>query len=218
MGRPSGVPYIRFVDETGQEIKGAILPLEYEFWNPDHTRFTVFFDPGRVKQGILPNRQMGRAFTRGHPVTMIISREWPDANGLPLQADYRRTFRIAAADERPLDPAGWRIAAPAAGTRDPVVVTFPTSLDHGLLMRALGVRRGDAPLSGEAHVAQGETQWTFTPRDPWQAGSYQLIALDILEDVAGNQVGRPFEVDNFDTVDKDPNPQAVRLPFTVSAR
>ena len=43
----------------------------------------------------------------------------------------------------------------------------------------------------------------------------QLLALDILEDVAGNQIGRAFEVDNFDTVDKSPNPQTITLPFSI---
>ena len=42
-----------------------------------------------------------------------------------------------------------------------------------------------------------------------------LLALDILEDLAGNQIGRAFEVDNFDTVDKSPNPQTIKLPFTI---
>ncbi len=31
-------------------IRGAVLPLDYEFWSPDHRRFTVFFDPGRVSK------------------------------------------------------------------------------------------------------------------------------------------------------------------------
>ena len=40
-----------------------------------------------------------------------------------------------------------------------------------------------------------------------------LLALDTLEDAAGNQIGRAFEVDNFDTVDKSPNPQRIMIPF-----
>jgi hypothetical protein len=42
-------------------------------------------------------------------------------------------------------------------------------------------------------------RWIFTPREPWRAGSYQLLALDILEDIAANQIGRAFEVDNFES-------------------
>jgi len=56
MGRPSGIPHMKLLGADGREIDGAFLPLDYEFWDPDHTRFTAFLDPGRVKSGILPNK------------------------------------------------------------------------------------------------------------------------------------------------------------------
>ncbi|MBI4264685.1 MAG: hypothetical protein HY657_09935 [Acidobacteria bacterium] len=215
MGRRSGVEYMKVLNEAGQEIEGAILPLDYEFWSPDHKRFTIFFDPGRVKDGILPNREMGRPLTYGGSMTLVVSREWRDARGLPLKEDFQRTFRVTAADTEPLDTGSWGIQPPPAGSRAGVVVTFPEPLDHGLLMRALGVTRGRAPVEGGIAVDMAETRWTFTPASPWQAGGYELLALDILEDLAGNQIGRAFEVDNFDTVDKSPNPQTIRIPFMV---
>jgi hypothetical protein len=215
MGRKSGVEYIKLLDHAGQEIPGAVLPLDYEFWSPDHTRFTVFFDPGRVKKGILPNQEMGRPLEVGRSVTLVISREWRDEHGLPLKEEFRRSFTVGPADERPLDTASWRIQAPASGTRAPAVVTFPEPLDHGLLMRALGVTRAGQQVDGEIAVDQQETRWTFTPKEPWRTGTYHLLALDILEDLAGNQIGRAFEVDNFDTVDKSPNPQTITIPFVV---
>jgi hypothetical protein len=215
MGRRSGIEYMKLLNGAGEEIAGAILPLDYEFWSPDHRRFTVFLDPGRVKDGILPNRQAGRPLASGGSMTLVISREWRDENGVPLKEDHRRTFRVAAPDTRPIDTAAWKIQAPPAGSRDVLVVTFPEPLDRGLLMRALGVRRGSAVVAGEAAVEDHETRWTFTPAAPWAAGGYDLLALDILEDPAGNQIGRAFEVDNFESVDKSPNPQTIRLPFTV---
>ena len=217
MGRPSGIPYMKLLAADDREIEGAFLPLDYEFWDPAHTRFTAFLDPGRVKSGILPNKQMGRPLDAGRTVTLVISREWRDEHGLPLKDDYRRTFHIAPPIDKGLDPASWRIEPPATGSRNALVVTFPKPLDQGLLMRALGVTRGDTALAGDVIVAEAETRWMFTPREPWQAGQHQLLALDILEDVAGNQIGRAFEVDNFDTVDKSPNPQRITIPFDVRA-
>ena len=215
MGRKSGIEHMTLLNGAGKEIPGAILPLDYEFWSPDHKRFTVFFDPGRVKDGILPNREMGRPLERDTAMTLVVSREWRDAYGRPLKQEYRRTFRVAPADTTPIDPSAWTIAPPPARSRTPVTVTFPEPLDHGLLMRAIGVTRDGAPLDGDIVVATGERQWTFTPKDPWQGGRHELLALDILEDLAGNQIGRAFEVDNFDTVDKSPDPQTIRLPFMV---
>jgi len=215
MGRKSGVEYIALLDHQGKEIEGAVLPLEYEFWSPDHKRFTIFFDPGRVKKGILPNLQMGRPLEVGRSVTLVIKREWPDENGLPLKEEFRRVLRVGPTDLEPLDTSTWRIQSPAAGSRDGIVVTFPEPLDHGLLMRALGVTRDGKEVDGAIGVDQAETRWTFTPMAPWTAGTYQLLALDILEDLAGNQIGRAFEVDNFDTVDKGPNPTTITIPFHV---
>ena len=215
MGRKSGVEYIALLDHQGKEIEGAVLPLEYEFWSPDHKRFTIFFDPGRVKKGILPNLQMGRPLEVGRSVTLVIKREWPDENGLPLKEEFRRVLRVGPTDLEPLDTSTWRIQSPAAGSRDGIVVTFPEPLDHGLLMRALGVTRDGKEVDGAIGVDQAETRWTFTPMAPWTAGTYQLLALDILEDLAGNQIGRAFEVDNFDTVDKGPNPKTITIPVHV---
>ena len=97
MGRKSGVEYLHLLDHEGREIRGAVLPLDYEFWSPDHRRFTVFFDPGRVKQGILPNQQMGRPLEAGQTVTLVVDAAWRDANGLPLKEGFRRQFSVRAA-------------------------------------------------------------------------------------------------------------------------
>jgi hypothetical protein len=215
MGRRSGIEYVALLDDQGQEVEGPFLPLDYEFWNADRTRFTVFFDPGRVKDGILPNRQVGRALHVGKTYTLLVRADWQDGNGMPLKEPYRRTFRVGPADTHPLDTAQWRIASPRAGTQAPLVVTFPEPVDHGLLFRALGVRRGGEVVDGDVTVRANETQWSFTPHEPWRAGAYDLLALSILEDRAGNQIGRAFEVDNFDTVDKGPDPRTVTLPFRV---
>jgi hypothetical protein len=215
MGRKSGIEHMTLLNAAGKEIPDAILPLDYEFWSPDHRRFTVFFDPGRVKDGILPNREMGRPLEESGAMTLVVARDWRDAQGQPLKEEYRRTFRVAPADTKPIDPSAWTITPPPARSRGPLEVTFPEPLDHGLLMRALGVTRDGAPLDGDIVVAPGERRWTFTPKAPWQAGRYELLALDILEDLAGNQIGRAFEVDNFDTVDKSPDPQTIRIPFSV---
>jgi hypothetical protein len=215
MGRRSGIEYVALRDEQGKEVDGPFLPLDYEFWNADRTRFTVFFDPGRVKDGILPNRQMGRALEIGKTYTLLVRAEWQDGNGLPLKEPYGRTFRVGPPDTRPLDTAQWRIASPGAGARTPLIVTFPEPVDHGLLFRALGVRRGGEVVDGDVTIGANETQWSFMPHEPWRAGAYELLVLSILEDRAGNQIGRAFEVDNFETVDKGPDPKTVTLPFRV---
>ena len=55
----------------------------------------------------------------------------------------------------------------------------------------------------------------FRPAAPWTAGEYQLVALSILEDPAGNRIGRAFEVDMTKVTAAGASPEAYRLPFKV---
>jgi hypothetical protein len=212
----SGHDHLVLLDERGEEVADAFLPLDADFWNEDRTRYTVFFDPGRVKRGILPNKQMGRALEAGKRYTLLVKAEWRDGHGLPLKQEFRREFRVSPAIERALTMTAWKVGTPAAGTRAPVVVTFPDPLDHGLLRRALGVARGRAPLAGAIAVDENETRWSFTPSEPWAAGEYQLVALEFLEDLAGNRIGRAFEVDNFERSDITSEPERSTLSFRVA--
>jgi hypothetical protein len=216
MGMKGGLEYVRLLDDQGKEVTDPFLPLDAEFWNDDRTRYTVFFDPGRQKRGIPVIEEMGRSLTEGKPVTLVVSAEWRDGNGLPLKEEYRRTFTVGPPDERPLDHAAWRIGAPASGTRAPLTIAFPEPLDHGLLLRALGVQAPDGtPLGGEVSVGQGEVTWSFTPRDFWKPGAHHIVAFGMLEDLAGNRIGRAFEVDQFDRSDRSAEPDKTLITFHI---
>ena len=216
MGSRGGLDYIHLLDESGKEVKDPFLPLDSEFFNDDRTRYTVFFDPGRQKRGIAPVDQMGRSLTEGKYYTLVIDAEWRDGKGLQLKEPFRRKFKVGPPDERPLDPKAWKISSPVAGTSDPLIVAFPEPLDHGLLLRALGVMgtKGKA-LEGLVKVGPQETTWTFTPAEPWAAGQHNLLALAMLEDLAGNRIGRAFEVDNFDRTDDMTEPERTLIPFLI---
>jgi hypothetical protein len=216
MGSRGGLDFIHLLDDAGKEVKDPFLPLDAEFWNDDRTRYTVFFDPGRQKRGIAPIADMGRSLTAGKSYTLVIDAEWRDGNGLPLKQIYRRAFKAGPPDEKPLDPTTWKIAAPAAGTNAPLTIAFPEPLDHGLLLRALGVLSpAGKPLEGEVTVGTNELTWSFAPAEPWQAGAYNVVAFAMLEDLAGNRIGRAFEVDRFDRADKSGEPEKTLIPFAV---
>jgi hypothetical protein len=216
MGRQGGIGFVRLVDEAGDEVREPFLPLDAEFWNRDRTRFTVFFDPGRQKRGILPNEEMGRSLIEGRSYTLIVSRDWPDGNGLPLREEFRRRFTVGPPDEKPLDEKTWRIDPPRAGSRDALAITFPEPLDHGLLARALSVIDGSRQrVDGEARIDGNETRWLFTPARAWKRGDYAVQALTILEDMAGNRIGRAFEVDEFSRVDEDADVETVTISFRI---
>ena len=114
--------------------------------------------------------------------------------------------------------ASWRIEPPGAGTRDPLVVTFPAPLDHGLLARALAVETsGGRTIDGDVVLDAGDTRWAFRPRLPWDAGDYRLAALSILEDPAGNRIGRAFEVDMTRSAGDAPT-EVFRTSFRIAGQ
>ena len=216
MGMKGGLDYVHLLDDQGKEVKDPFLPLDAEFWNDDRTRYTVFFDPGRQKRGIPVIEEMGRSLTEGKSYTLVIDREWRDGNGLPLQDEYRRTFKVGPPDEKPLDSSAWQIQTPSTGTRTPLMVAFAEPLDRGLLLRALGVQAADGqPIGGEIVVGPSEVTWAFTPKAFWKAGPHNIVAFGMLEDLAGNRIGRAFEVDQFDRSDRSAEPEKTLIPFIV---
>jgi hypothetical protein len=215
MGNGSARDFVRILDQAGREVTIPFLAIEADFWNPDHTRFTLFFDPGRVKQDIRPNKELGRPLRAGGKYTLEISTDWRDAQNQPLKASYRRAFRVGPADAKPILMSSWRIAAPVAGTRDPLVVTFPKPLDHGLLARALSVETKDKrTVDGTITLEAADTRWRFTPAGPWSIGEFDLVALEILEDPVGNRIMHPFEVQADSN--KDQPPDEFRRAFKIA--
>ena len=213
LGGASG--YVQLLDEHERVVEDPFLPLDVDLWNDNRTRYTVLFDPGRVKRGILPNEEMGRALAAGRRYTLVVDDGWRDAAGQKLAAPFRRSFRAGPPADYALDPQEWRIEAPRAQTRDPLLVTFPASLDHGLLQRALTVSLNGERVTGDVQTDAGETRWRFSPAAPWRAGEYQLQASSILEDVAGNRIGRPFEVEELAAGRLRSEARSAALPFLV---
>lgn len=216
MGTKGGLSYVHLFAEDGAEVADPFLPLDAGFFNDDRTRYTVFFDPGRQKRGIAPIADMGRSLTDGKTYTLVIDADWRDGNGLPLAQQFKRTFKAGPPDEKPLDPKSWQIQPPAAGSRGPLTVAFPEPLDHGLLLRALGVLSPEGkPLPGQVAVGAQELTWSFTPQTPWVAGAHHIVAFAMLEDLAGNRIGRAFEVDRFDRTETTSEPDKTLIPFHV---
>ena len=215
MSRESGLPHVTLLDERGGTVAGAFLPVDGGFWNHDFTRYTLFFDPGRVKHGIQPNEAMGRPLVAGRRYRLAIATTWLDANGAPLVEPFEHRFGVSPAVTAPLDLAAWEITPPVAGTRQPIVLKTPAPLDHALALRAIGITSGGGEaIEGDVSLDVTDTRWQLVPRDAWKAGSYSVVALETLEDPAGNRIGRPFEVP-IDDRRPAPAPRLTR-PFRIA--
>jgi hypothetical protein len=202
---------IRLLDEQGSLVELPFLEIDQELWDPANTRLTVLFDPGRIKRGLVPLSESGPNIVEGRRYTLVIGRDWLDANGAPLAADFTKQFRVAAAQRAPVDPKQWRISPPRPSSADPLIVDFPAPLDYALLQRAITVDG----VKGQVDVTRGETEWRFTPETPWRQADYRLTVNTTLEDVAGNRVGRAFDVDKFEEVTEQIERETVSVPFRI---
>ncbi len=211
MSRGEMVDRIRLLDAQGKPVELPFLELAEELWDPEGKRLTVLFDPGRIKRGLVPNRDVGPPIMEGGNYTLVIDQGWPDAHGNPLRETYRRQFHVGPAVRTAVDLKTWRITAPLAGSSGPLEIRFPRPMDRALALRLISV----ADVPGTAEVDSEETRWRFTPERPWKAGAYQLRVGTALEDISGNKVDRPFDVDVFDHVEKTISTTTKTLRFTV---
>ncbi len=217
MRRGQAYSRIRLVDADGGDVDTPFLELGEELWDPDGTRFTLFFDPARVKRGLRPREEQGPVLVAEKKYRLVIDAGWPDADGARLLAAFHKNFEVGAPDYDTPDPRTWITTAPAAGTTRPLVVEFPEPMDHALLHRLLLVKGSDgAVLDGTVDVGAEERVWRFVPSAAWKAGRHELIADTTIEDLAGNSIGRPFEVDMTRSLASRLEPTTFTVPFEVT--
>lgn len=215
MGRGAAYEHMRLLDADDQPLELPFLELAEELWDPTGTRLTLLLDPARVKRELAPREEQGPVLEVGRRYTLAIDGGWRDAAGQPLAAGVRKRFRVGDDDETPPVPRRWKLSAPRADSRDPLVVDFSESLDHALLGRMLWVIDGDGHvLPGDDFIGDREESWRFVPQRPWQAGTYRLVADSLLEDLAGNSIARKFEMRSVRPANR-PVEAAVETPFEV---
>jgi hypothetical protein len=203
--------HIHLVDQDGGLVELPFLEIDEELWNRDMTRLTLFLDPGRIKRGVRPLEETGPALSPGRSYTLRIDADWRDARGAPLKEAFEKRFRVTDPDRDPPDPSSWRISGPPKGSRDPLVIDFREPMDHALALRMTEVKA----VAGQKRLDDHEQRLSFVPNEPWKAGRHEIAVLSIIEDLAGNNIGKPFEVDLQDTKMAREPAREIILPFAV---
>jgi hypothetical protein len=216
MSRGEAWTHIHLIDaDTDRPVEIPFLELDQELWDQNNRRLTVLFDPGRIKRGLVPTTTIGPSVVEGKRYKLRIDKEWHDARGVNLIEGFEKPFRGGPADRTPPSPDKWRIATPKGSTTGPLIVVFPKPMDYVLLQRMIGIFDASSEIPGEITVARNETEWRFTPREPWKPGAYHITADNTLEDISGNHLDRPFDVDVFETVTKHIASTTTSIPFKV---
>lgn len=207
--------HIRLVEESGEQVQGAFLEIDQELWDAANQRFTLLFDPGRIKRELKPHLEEGLALQAGKSYELVISADWRDAKGYTLKKEFRKKFSIIEADRVSPNHQNWKFTLPHKGSSEPVKLDFPEPLDHALLHRMLVVLKEDSTrMEGEVVVSKHERRWEFVPVKPWQTGRYFIRVNTLLEDLAGNSLRNVFDVD----MQHDRpvvNSELVSIPFNI---
>jgi hypothetical protein len=215
MNRKDIYRHVRLLREDGKPVDTPFLEIEEQLWSADGTRLMLLCDPGRVKRGLVP-REEGPILEEGHRYTLVIDRDWEDADGRPLKDEIRKTFDVGPPDDSPVDPQTWSLMAPAKNGTNPLIIRLAKPLDRALLARTLHVTDTHGkPIDGSFTIGGGERVITFAPAKPWLAGRYQLVIDTHLEDICGNRVGQAFEVDEFKPITQTIEGKAVSRAFEV---
>jgi hypothetical protein len=216
MSRGEAYRRIHLIDEQSGEVALPFVEIDEELWDRDYRRLTVLFDPGRIKRDLVPNREVGPPLKEGHRYKLAIDLEWLDAQGAPMRSGYTKQFSVGPPDRTPLDLKNWLLRAPSAGTVEALTIEFPEPIDAALLHRYIKVvNRAGEVVDGTIAVDRNESRWRLIPATPWTPGNHNLEIVSALEDLAGNKIGRAFDVDQFDEVQQRITTTILARPFLV---
>jgi hypothetical protein len=208
--------HCKLLDDRGRIVIAEPF-RETELWSEDGQRLTLWLHPGRQKTGVNLNTELGPVLAPGLRYTLVISGAWPSADGVPCGHNTEKSFVAGPRETRQVDPKLWKLRTPVAGTRQAVEFHFPAPMDHALLMRFLKVSGPDGnAIAGAVSTTDSERVWRFTPEQPWTGELHRITVNSLLEDLAGNSLERPFEVD----LEKPPPskvPPTIAFPFTPTS-
>jgi hypothetical protein len=216
MPRGDSYRYVRLLNEKGEKDPLPFVEIE-ELWNADQTRLTLLVDPGRIKKEVKPRIDLGPVFRRGKKYSLVVSGTWPTLAGTPLGEDVTKAITATAPVNDALDPKTWKLTPPA-DPKGTLTVAFGRPMDYPLLTQCLAVRGPDGQaVSGTGAASDNDRAWAFRPAVPWVPGKYTVHVDAVLEDVCGNRIGRPFEVDLLHPPPGpvEARPKPVDFPFVV---
>jgi hypothetical protein len=187
--------HITLLTENGTPVEKAFLIIDQELWDTDRKRFTLLFDPGRVKRGIQSNVKLGAPLTAGQKYKLVIDSTWRDAHGNSLAHRHTKTFTVTQAERTKLSINNWKIITPTAGSREDLLIYMDRPIDYVLASKCITITNTQAGKVSGVATLTGSSLWRFTPDQPWAEDQYNIEVYPHLEDVAGNNFNNAFDID-----------------------
>jgi len=192
----SSLQHLILIRNDRDTMRGTFLDLQPELWNSDGTVLTLWLDPGRIKRDLIPNKELGSPLKQGERYTLQVNKSWQSKNGVLLAKNYSKTFVTINRDEESPDPLTWKVVAPPSNEKQSLEIQFPQPLDYSLVKECVTILNSNGDVvAGEMAVSAEERILRFMPDEPWTKGTFALRIEGRLEDLAGNNLNRPFDRD-----------------------
>lgn len=196
MREGQALTHISLLANGKDSLKDVFLDLQPELWNEDRTVVTLWLDPGRIKRDLQPHLRMGNPLQQKASYTFVVSANWQNTKGIPLGQPYRWQFSTTLRDSLSPLPANWKLVIPVRETKNPLFIYFGEVLDHFLLQESFAIKNGNGDtVTGIWKITDKDRACRFIPSVPWAEGNYTIDIAARLEDLAGNNLNRPFDRD-----------------------
>jgi hypothetical protein len=185
---------ILLLGPDGGPAADVLYRAPVELWDRSMQHLTILLDPGRLKRGLGPNRELGPPLKVGDEYTLVVGSGLVELSGEPLRKAFYKRFRVTEPVREHVAVDQWEVVPPVTKSRQPLTLLFPRPLDWALLSQAITVVLEHAQsIEGRTSIDQCERRWSFTPALPWSAGNYEVRVASSLEDVCGNSVIAAFD-------------------------
>ncbi|MEM1338522.1 MAG: hypothetical protein AAGF96_12255 [Bacteroidota bacterium] len=206
---------IKLVDEEGLELKNVFFNNVHELWNHEQTQLTLILDPARVKTGLQANTTFGRALQPQKKYRLVIA-DLEDAYHNKMEHPFEKKIEVTAADLQAPDPSNWHVVIPKANDTTVLRVEFEDMLDYySVQQRLIITDLENRPVKGSVTIEKQETEWWFTPSNPWEKGDYLLQVNTRLEDPAGNNLNGLFDHE-IGSLKYAKEGMVEQIPFTIN--
>jgi hypothetical protein len=181
--------------KDGRDTMSSVF-LDLELWNNERNMLTLWLDPGRIKRDLQPNKLLGPPLNRGSHYQLVIDKDWQDAEGILLKENFTKNFFASSHDSVSPDEKKWTISTPETGTKEQLIINFNEALDHVLAERTISVFDANGnEVKGKLKVNDQGSIVYFSPDSEWKKGDHALQVESRLEDLAGNNMDRLFDID-----------------------
>lgn len=103
---------ISLLGPSGEPAPDVLYRAPVELWDMSVQCLTILLDPGRLKRGVGPNRELGPPLKFGQLYTLVVGEGMTDLFGRQLPGTVYKRFRVTDAVREPIAVEQWKFVPP----------------------------------------------------------------------------------------------------------